>query len=129
VAVSRKVALVVEDNNDLRQLYRESLQYAGFDVCEASDGPQALRCIEQTPPDVIVLDIGLPTLDGVSVLEELAAHIDTRSIPIIVVTGQEVDEACLKPARVLRKPVLPSRLVATVRGAIASAGRTQREED
>ena len=103
------------------------MKSAGFNVCEASDGVQALRCIEETVPDVVVLDIGLPMLDGMSVREELAAHGHTRDIPVIVVTGDAVDVPRLErtTTRLLRKPVNPSDLIAAVRAAIRSqADRT-----
>jgi CheY-like chemotaxis protein len=119
VAVARKTILVVEDNDDLRRVFGDALKSAGFAVCEASDGPQALHCIEDAAPDVVVLDIGLPTLDGISVREELAAHPHTRHVPVIVVTGEDVDLARLRQTRVLRKPVMPSELIAAVRVALA----------
>jgi CheY-like chemotaxis protein len=120
VAVARKTILVVEDNDDLRQLFGHALKSAGFAVCEASDGPQALRCIENAAPDVVILDIRLPTLDGISVREELDAHPHTRRIPVIVVTGEAVDLVRLRHTLVLRKPVMPRELIAAVRVALAS---------
>ena len=114
------MVLVVEDNDDLRYIFRDSLKSAGFDVCDASDGPQALRMIDECRPDVVVLDLGLPTLDGMSVREELAAHPLTRHIPVVVVTGDDAAADRIKAARVLRKPVEPDRLIAAVRIALGS---------
>ena len=120
VATRRSAVLVVEDNDDLRHLFRDRLKSAGFDVCEASDGMQALRLIEDAPPDLVVLDIGLPMLDGISVRDELAAHVETRDIPIVVVTGTLADVGRVKAARVLRKPVDLDELVAAVRALLAT---------
>ena len=118
---SRKVVLVVEDDADLRHMFRDALKFGGFDVREAADGTGALRIIDIDPPDVVVLDIRLLSLDGYSVREEIAANAHTRNIPVVVVTGlQTVDEKRLKPVRVLRKPVDPTMLLATVRAAVAS---------
>ncbi len=118
--LSRKSVLVVEDDEDLRHMFRDALRFSGFDVREAGDGPDALRMIETAAPDVVVLDLRLPTLDGVSVREELAANPRTKDIPIVVVTGATVDPDRLQGARLLRKPVPPDDLVATVRGLLAT---------
>jgi two-component system phosphate regulon response regulator PhoB len=112
----RPTVLVVEDDPDLRALYRASLSVAGFAVIAAGNGIDALRQIDLGEPDLLVLDIGLPGLDGRDVQRELSAHADTRSIPIVVVTGgdtselNEADFSC-----VLRKPIDPAELVSAVR--------------
>ena len=108
--------LVVEDNPDLRHLFRLSLALAGFSVRDAHDGYQALVYIEESAPDALVLDLGLPRVSGFSVLDELTARSDIRKPAIVVVTGlDDVDDL---DATVLRKPVEPSLLVATVRTAL-----------
>jgi DNA-binding response OmpR family regulator len=109
----RKVVLVVEDDDDLRGMFRHALRFGDFEVREAVDGVDALRTIEDAQPDLVVLDVGLPTLDGVSVWQELAAQPHTRHIPVIVVTG--IDGFVLPHATVLRKPVSPYELVGAVR--------------
>lgn len=113
-----KNVLIVEDDNDLRVLYRDWLKYAGFDVIETADGIDALQIIDSSPPDVVVLDVRLPTLDGVSVREEIAADARTRDIPVIVVTGAVVDLTKMKSTRVLHKPVNREQLVSAVREAV-----------
>lgn len=108
--------LVVEDNPDLRHLFRLSLALAGFSVRDAHDGYQALVALEESAPDALVLDLGLPRVSGFSVLEELTARSDIPKPAIVVVTGLDgVDDL---NATVLRKPVEPSLLVATVRTAL-----------
>jgi CheY-like chemotaxis protein len=114
----RKSILVVEDDDDLRRIFRDSLKFSGFDVREAADGHDALQMIENAPPDVVVLDIRLPTLDGLSVREELAANPRTKDIPVVVVTGAPVDLRRLRGTKLLRKPVPPDDLVATVRASL-----------
>ena len=118
--LSRKNILIVEDDDDLRRIFRDSLRFTGFDVREACDGHDALQMIEDAAPDLIVLDIRLPTLDGLSVREELAANPRTKDIPIVVVTGGPVDVARVRGTRLLRKPVPPDDLVATVRASLAT---------
>jgi len=112
-------ALIVEDNPDLRYIFRVSLSVAGFDVREASDGYMALVALEEAPPDVLVLDLGLPRVSGVSVLEEVAARVDIRGVAVVVVTGLDLEPDT--DARILRKPVEPGELVAAVRQALRRA--------
>lgn len=112
-----KVILIVEDDDDLRRMFRQALVFAGFHVSEAGDGPAALRQIDAQRPDLIVLDLMLPTMSGA----EVAAQAHSQNIPIVVVTGSasEVDAV----ACVLRKPVTPERLVRTVRLCLGSGAR------
>ena len=113
---SLKTVLIVEDDLDLSRIFADALFWAGFRVEQANDGVTALRMIKNDPPDVLILDIGLPMLDGLSVRDELAAHAETRHIPVVVVTGQSDDfRQRLGDDRVLRKPVTPEQLIATIR--------------
>jgi CheY-like chemotaxis protein len=112
----RDTVLIVEDNDDLREMFARCLTLAGFRVREAADGPEALRTIESYPPNLVLLDIGLPTLDGLSVRDEIRAHAETRDIPIVIVTGgADRHKHRLRNDCVLRKPVTFDRLIATVR--------------
>ncbi|HEY3886452.1 MAG TPA: response regulator [Vicinamibacterales bacterium] len=115
---ARRTVLIVEDDDDLRRMFRTALTFADFDVREAADGHTALADIDQHGPDIIVLDLGLPTLSGYIVLEELAAQAHTRNIPVVVVTGQEAPTQTEAMTCVLRKPVTPDRLVNVVRRCI-----------
>jgi CheY-like chemotaxis protein len=115
-----KRILIVEDNAELRRMYRTVLSMAGYDVEEAGDGVEALQLVENRLPDLIVLDLVLRALDGVSVQQELAARAVTRNIPIVVVTGSTLDTASLDVACVLRKPVMPDDLVKTIKACLAS---------
>ena len=112
--------LVVEDDPDLRYVFRVSLIVAGFRVREAADGYMALAALEDDMPDVIVLDLGLPRVSGFIVLDEIAARDDTAGLAVVVVTGLDVDER--HNTTYLRKPVEPQRLVHTVRGELRRRG-------
>ena len=118
--MAAKRILVVEDDADLRRMFRTALSLSGFEVEEAGDGVDALRLIENRIPDLIVLDLVLRSLDGVSVRQELAAQAVTRHIPVVIVTGSSIDTDSLAVACVLRKPVMPDELVRTVRHCIKS---------
>ena len=117
---SRRRILIVEDDEDLRSLFRISLTLAGYDVEEAGDGLEALRRIDSSPPDLVVLDLMLPFVGGAVVQQEIASHVFTRDIPVVIITGSAKDLTDLHVACVLRKPVMPAELVRTVASCLAS---------
>jgi CheY-like chemotaxis protein len=123
---ARRTILLVEDDVDLRHMFRTALALAAFDVREAGDGYEALRILDQHPPDLVVLDLMLPTISGITVQQEIAAQVFTRDIPVVIVTGSSlpVDESAV--ACVLRKPVLPDDLVAAIRRCIAGGAEDVR---
>lgn len=114
--------LIVDDDVHLCQLYRTALGLAGYTVRVAGDGLQALREIDADRPDVVVLDLSLPYVDGFAVRQELAAHAHTRHIPVVVVTGSVDDLSHLDVPCVLRKPVDPDSVLDAVRRCLASGG-------
>ena len=83
----RKKILVVEDNADQVELLRFNLKKAGFAVGTASDGIEALKKARSLLPDLILLDLMLPELDGLAVCEVLRRDATTASVPIIMVTA------------------------------------------
>jgi two-component system, OmpR family, response regulator MprA len=107
----RHSILVVDDDPLFRELYKTSLRFEGYDVTTASDGVDALRVIEQYAPSLVILDVNMPCLDGWGVLRELAAHDDTKAIPVIVVTASDVTAATAQAAAILSKPVAPDELL------------------
>ena len=82
--------LVVDDNADDRKLLRRILEGAGYSVREAPGGAEAIVMIIEQPPDLVVLDLMMPEVDGFSVLENLKSHELTRQIPVVVVTAKEL---------------------------------------
>jgi two-component system phosphate regulon response regulator PhoB len=118
----RESILIVEDNDDLRRMFRTALAFAGYETQEAGDGYIALHLIDQHRPSAIVLDLGLPKVNGYVVLQELMAHAHTRDIPVIIVTAEPSVEQPPGAACLLRKPVTPERLVSTVEACIAQGG-------
>jgi len=114
--------LIVEDDPVLRTLYKAMLQLEGFTVVAVEDGVDALRHIELEVPAAVVLDLGLPRLGGRDVSREMTSRIETRGIPIVIVTGEETSD--LDPeqfACILRKPIDPFSLVNAVRDCLAKA--------
>ena len=113
----RPLILVVEDDQQTRELYEYVLRMAGYDVAIARDGLAALRILEQHLPDVILLDLDLPHVSGFDVHQEVLAHAETASIPIVVVTGT----TWAPPAgvfRALQKPISSDVVMSTLREAL-----------
>jgi two-component system cell cycle response regulator DivK len=79
--------LVAEDNAVNRELLRELLEMRGHTVAEACDGHEALRMIEQTQPDLLLLDIGMPVLDGFGVIRQIRENPRFASLPVVAVTA------------------------------------------
>lgn len=114
--------LVVEDDAPVRELWRSALRAAGFAVTAVEDGIDALRRVENQPPDVVVLDLALPRLGGRDVHRELRAHPATRHIPIVIVSGTDISDLDAKDfASVLQKPVEPQEVVVAVDHAVRRA--------
>jgi two-component system phosphate regulon response regulator PhoB len=80
--------LLVEDEEQLRRVMKDLLQREGYRVAEARDGIQALDEVDRFAPDVIILDLNLPGLDGYGVLQQLRSRPATRGIPIMVLTAK-----------------------------------------
>ncbi len=84
---SRKV-LLVDDEDSLRKVLKDLLERDGYEVAEARDGVQALDQVDRVGPDIIVLDLNLPALDGYGVLSQLRSRPATAGIPVIVLTAK-----------------------------------------
>jgi len=80
--------LLVEDEDQLRRVMKDLLQREGYRVAEARDGIQALDEVDRFAPDVIILDLNLPGIDGYNVLAQLRSRPSTRDIPIMVLTAK-----------------------------------------
>ena len=117
-----KTVLVVDDEPQIVDLVRDYLDHAGFAVLVAADGPEALRAVRTGSPDLVVLDLGLPGLDGLDVLRSLRRE---GALPVIVLTarGEESDKLIgleLGADDYLTKPFSPKELVARVRAVLLS---------
>ena len=84
--------LIVEDADDARLLMRLQLEGLGYLVLEAEDGKKALEVAQRERPDIILMDLSLPIMDGIAATEKIRADEDLRSVPVIAVTAhQETD--------------------------------------
>lgn len=96
VAGSKPVVLVVDDVPANRELLEGLLDALGYEVRQASDGIEALEAVEQEEPDLVLLDIDMPRLDGISVCRQLKAHPTRRLIPVVLVTAYQDRETRLR---------------------------------
>ena len=85
---TKKKTLIVEDDVYLSDVYRTKFEKEGYEVKVSSDGESGVKTAIEWRPDIILLDIMLPKMDGFDVLEELKNHAETKSIPVIMWTNK-----------------------------------------
>ena len=112
--------LVVDDYQDAREMYAEYLQYSGFRVAEAKNGNEAVAQARSLKPDLILMDLSLPGMDGWEATRVLKADEETRHIPIVALTGHALAGASEGARKAgcdsfVTKPCLPDDLVVEVR--------------
>src|SRR5712691_1716000 len=126
-----KKVLVVDDEPKIVQLARDYLLHAGFSVTTAYDGKAALASARSERPDLVVLDLGLPELDGLDVARTLRAE---SSVPIVILTGRSEESDKLVGLEIgaddyVTKPFSPRELVARVRAVLRRSERPQLETE
>lgn len=115
--------LVVDDELNIRELMKFNLEKAEYKVTEAEDGLQALGLVEQEKPDLILLDLMLPKLDGIEVCKKVKSNPKTAGIPIIMLTARadEIDKIIgleMGADDYITKPFSPREVVARVRAVL-----------
>jgi CheY-like chemotaxis protein len=118
--------LLVEDEEPLRRVLRELLEREGFTVLEASDGVLALDEVDRGAPDIVVLDLNLPRLDGYGVLSHLRARPGTSTLPVIVLTAKGDEDSEVRvfeygASDFLTKPFRPRALSARINALLGRA--------
>ena len=118
--------LVVDDYQDAREMYAEYLQFSGFRVAEAKNGNEAVEQALALKPDLILMDLSLPGMDGWEATRRLKADDTTRHIPIVALTGHALAGASEGAKKAgcdsfVTKPCLPDDLVVEVRRMLGTA--------
>jgi two-component system, cell cycle response regulator DivK len=121
--------LVVDDYEDAREMYAEYLRFCGFRVAEARNGNEALEQAFALMPDLILMDLSLPGMDGWEATRQLKADERTRQIPVVALTGHALAGASEGAKRAgcdsfVTKPCLPDDLVVEVRRMLSLAKQT-----
>ena len=125
MADSSKTVLLVEDNEDNRTVYRTILEHFGYQVIEARNGEDGVRMAREDHPDLILMDISIPIIDGWEATRILKGDPATSDIPIIALTAHALATDRAKATEVgcdgyLAKPCEPRRVVAEVEKFIGS---------
>jgi two-component system cell cycle response regulator DivK len=122
----RKTVLLVEDNEDNLVVYRTILEHVGYLVIEARDGEEGVNRARTDHPDLILMDISIPKLDGWEATHRLKSDTTTRKIPIIALTAHALEEDRRRAIEVgcdgyLAKPIEPRRVVQEVERFVGPA--------
>ena len=122
-----KRILVVEDQEDNRRIIRDLLTSVGYELIEATDGAAGVRLAEAERPDLILMDIQLPVLDGHEATRRIKQNPELRHIPIVVVTsyalsGDDAEAIAAGSDAYVAKPFSPRQLLATIRKFLPEAG-------
>jgi CheY-like chemotaxis protein len=118
------LVLLVDDSDDVREMYSEFFVHSGLRVVSAVDGDHALWKVVLLKPDIVVMDLAMPFVDGRAATEQIKKHPKTKHIPVVVLTGQVTDEN-LRLAKaagadeILTKPCAPADLLAVLRRLLA----------
>jgi PleD family two-component response regulator len=123
----RPTVLVVDDDAVLREIIGTNLELGGFNVLSAPDGPSALALLDDRLPDVVVLDVVMPLMDGYATLGRIRRHATASHVPVIVLTGGGTDTT--EPVKSLEagaddfiaKPFSPQEMLARVRAKVRRA--------
>ncbi len=121
----KPVVLLVDDYPDAREMYAEYLEFSGFDIVQAGNGAEAIERALNSEPDVILMDLSLPIMDGWEATRRLKADARTQHIPVLAVTGHAltgISEEARKAGcdGFITKPCLPEDLVKEIRKALGS---------
>lgn len=121
------LVLVVDDYEDAREMYAEYFEFCGYRVAEACNGVEALEKTAELCPDVILMDLSLPVMDGWEATRRLKSDEHTRGIPVVALTGHALtghSEGALDAGcdAFVTKPCLPDMLVREVRRVLEKRG-------
>jgi two-component system cell cycle response regulator DivK len=120
----RPLILIVEDHSELRQMYVQELILSGFDVIEAANGADAITHTSERFPDVVLMDLSLPVLDGWEATRRLKVDSRTKHIPVVALTAHDGSGELQRATRAgcdwfVPKPCQPHDLIEEIRRVLA----------
>lgn len=119
-----KVILLVDDDLTLREMYDERLKAEGFDIVQASDGQEALQKAREVKPNIILLDVMMPKINGFDVLKQLKEDPELKEIPVIILTAliQDVDRVQGKKLGaadyIVKSETMPGEVIAKIKNVL-----------
>ena len=124
--------LLVDDYTDVREMYGEYLEHVGFDVVEATNGMEALQRAAESAPDIILMDLSLPVMDGWEATRRLKADERTSGIPVVALSGTAfagISDGVKRAGweAFVSKPCLPEDLVKEIRRVLDTAATGPRK--
>ena len=127
----RKRVLIVEDNFDNREIYAEILRFAGYEILEAENGARGVEKAQEHLPDIILMDLSMPLMDGWEAIAVLKGDARTASIPVLAVSAHVVMNGDYRRAEAagfisyITKPVEPKEVLREVQSRIGPPGDAQ----
>jgi CheY-like chemotaxis protein len=126
----KPVVLLVDDYPDAREMYAEYLEFSGFEIIQAGNGVEAIERAHDSHPDVILMDLSLPVMDGWEATRRLKADDSTKNIPVLAVTGHALTGVSNDAKNAgcdgfITKPCLPEDLVAEIRKVLGTKNGQQ----
>jgi len=113
IPTSKGIILVVDDNPDILDITKTILEGNGYGVQTAGDGPEVFSRFEEQKPDLIILDIMMPRMDGLAVLKRLKGTAETSSIPVILLTAKVQQEDMLRGYKLEADYYMPKPFIST----------------
>ena len=121
--VSKSTILIVDDERDILDLIEYNLRKEGFDVITAEDGEESIRLAKMHHPDLVLLDIMMPKMDGIEVVDQLRQNPDTKDVPVIFLTAPSDEKTEVKGLDrgaddFLTKPISTTKLVSRIKAVM-----------
>ncbi len=123
--------LIVDDETDIRFVIRKMLEREGYEVIEAASGEDALDSLKETTPDLILLDVMMPGIDGWVTCEKIKSKDETKKIPVVMLTAKTADEDKIKALEEcgaewhVSKPIDRAKFIDTVKWVVESPPRRE----
>src|SRR5215212_5275886 len=113
--------LVIDDEAEIRRSVRMILEYEGYEVVEASSGPEGIALVERQPPDLVFLDVKMPGMDGLETLQRIKSA--NEALPVVIISGHGTVSTAVEATKAgafdyIEKPLASERVLVTIRNAL-----------